>query len=1207
MKVCYLWPTLASAEAGGAWARALAADRLELEELAQRVASANARRESVSYDLVLVDLVAEALPRIGAVARLLIPQPGCKLVLHATQALPTDPAELERWRAGLELSDLVICPSHALCADIRAKTTAPAYELWSPCAVDAAGWAAPPEPGEAAPSGSSIGASPGERGRGLTVVTAAPPSHWRLLRELGVLAYASTFLGGRIRWLEPRASEAEREHALSQSGFVYLPAPIEDAGALAADCARSGALLIAHLGYDAAKATFPYTTFDDGHERRRSLLFLWLHSSREFREFFREIALHGATQLADQNRRVQFVRRLEYQFPERQYRLPEAGAPALIDRIVHRQGPLDVRTEARDCLLVCLVRNGQEHIPAFLSHYRELGVRHFFFIDNGSDDATLALLEAQRDVTTYATRLPHKYYEREVRRLIIERHCRGSWCLNVDIDELFDYPMSHELNLVGLLTYLSEQRFTAMAGYLLDMYARENAFGDAGELDLRAAYPYYDISNVTRTDYFAHQVKAFCDHNVLSSDNVRCYFGGIRKTLFGSKTGEEYLLTKHPLIFLDGRLEPVTHPHYSNQARVADVTTVLYHYKFTPSFKAKVEESRASRRYVKFAQGQYDQYQKQIGQRSSLVIDTPGTQRLGSVQDLVDQGFLTTSSAFEAHVRGAARGDRAVGGKASQGSVSSLDAREPARTGLDAVTLCALGAVLMMLALGLRELSPHGPGADAALPAVSGLPAAPALRAAAGLLGALELLVDVLFSIFGVLALMVVVAAGFYVLSELWRRRRLLALGASAVLWGAAFTPLGAWVVSFAAGVVVLANALAYVYLASRTLLGAWHHRRSGGELGAAPSLAAPARPLPRVSVVITARDEEAVIEETLRALDGIDYPHRQLEIVVIDDGSTDQTRARVRAVAAEMAHRVELCAHDCSEGKARRLNQILANLRTDFVLLLDADHRAAPDLLRRMLPHFDAGADVACVQAASAVRNGHINWLTRALEMEYLFRCQGTYPGKPMGIFVGSGGLFRRTALLGAGGFDPSMLTEDVELSYRLYASGKTIVYEPAACTFELATLDFENFFNQRYRWMRGLWQSMLLHAPRTASPAGLRRVFSYFVQCTSDGLVALCLSVLFMYVLLEQVGVVGEQPRLPLYLMMLSCSYAFSVGFIRGKKPGLMLFLPLVPLYSVLHAIPMAWALIDGYVLGKPSVWVKTERRPEAAAAIRLSRGRA
>jgi biofilm PGA synthesis N-glycosyltransferase PgaC len=307
------------------------------------------------------------------------------------------------------------------------------------------------------------------------------------------------------------------------------------------------------------------------------------------------------------------------------------------------------------------------------------------------------------------------------------------------------------------------------------------------------------------------------------------------------------------------------------------------------------------------------------------------------------------------------------------------------------------------------------------------------------------------------------------------------------------------------------------------------------------------------------------------------------------------------------MSHRVEVRSFDRSQGKALRLNQLLSTLEAEFVLLLDADHRVAPDIVQRLLRHFQNGPDVAGVQAASAVRNGHVNWLTRALEMEYLFRCQGIYPGKPMGIFVGSGGLFRRADLLEVGGFDSSMLTEDVELSYRLYASGKRIVYDPTACTYELATQDFRNFFNQRHRWMQGLWQAMLAHAPRSRGRHGLRRVLPYFMQFTSDGFMALCLAVLCMYALLENVGLMGQLPRLPLYLVMLSCSLSFGVGFVRAQRRDLILLLPLVFVYSVLHAIPMAWALIDAYVLGKPRVWVKTERSAEQVRPIRLSRGRA
>ncbi|HTV19928.1 MAG TPA: glycosyltransferase [Polyangiaceae bacterium] len=1143
---------------------------LELEALACAVMDAESRRAPLSFDLVLIELAAETLPLVASVARLLLSQPSCKLVLHLAEPLPDD-SQLEPWRAALELADLVITPSHRHCLAVRQKTTASVFDLLPPGRDDVFEWAGE---GDAPAPGAG-----GDRGRNLTVVSVGRPSHARLLREIGPLAYLSTLCGGRVRWLDPRASGAEREVVLRRSALVYLPESLDDGGELALDCARLGAVLIAPLDDDGARVSFPYTSFDESQRGRRGLLLLWLYSSREFREFFRESARHGARQLADADRVVQFARRLEYQFPEQRFPLAPA-APALLDHIQHRYGPLEVSCEATECLLVCLVRNGAEHIPAFLAHYRALGVRHLFFIDNGSDDATLALLEAQPDVTTYATTLPHKYYEREIRRLVIERHCRGAWCLNVDIDELFDYPCSSQLGLMGLLAYLSSQKATAMAGYLLDMYAKENSFGGEGPLDLRSAYPYYDISNLQRASYHTHQIKAFCDRNTLADPGVECYFGGIRKTLFGSRAGEDYLLSKHPLIFLDGELEPVTHPHYSNRARVADVTSVLYHYKFTPSFKAKVEESRASKRYVKFAQGQYDQYQKQIGERASLIIDTPGTQRLGDVRELVDQGFLRASPAFEAYVQRITRDEGERPGPRSSATRRSSERHDAGPHGPTAVGVSAVVASLLMLALAARDAFGLSAGSM------------PSSAPSAGGLAGLAAFGDAAFSLFGLLATLAFGSAAVYLVEGLWRRRRPIALAVAAASLVLALTPFGASLVAFACGLVVVTNALVYLYLASKTLLSP---RRA--------PCPAPPNPLPRVCIIVPARDEASVIEETLRSLDAVEYPASRLEIVVIDDGSVDATRARVRAQAEQMSHPVRSIVFDRSEGKARRLNQLLSTLSAEYVLLLDADHVVDRDIVRRLLAHFATDPTVAGVQAASAVRNGHVNVLSRALEMEYLFRCQGTYPGKPMGIFVGSGGMFRRSDLLAVGGFDPTMLTEDVELSYRLYASGKRIVYDPSVCTHDLAMTDYGNFFNQRYRWMRGLWQAMLQHLPRAEPGGGLRRVGAYFIQCTSDGLVALCLSVLFMYVFLEQLGVVGEQPRWPLYLTLFGCSHAFGVGFVRARRYGLLACLPLVPLYSVLHAIPMAWALIDGYALGKPSPWIKTDRSLMRPASVRLS----
>ena len=185
-----------------------------------------------------------------------------------------------------------------------------------------------------------------------------------------------------------------------------------------------------------------------------------------------------------------------------------------------------------------------------------------------------------------------------------------------------------------------------MVGYMLDMYAKRIEFATDAAPDLRQQYPYYDVTQIARTPYHAEQFEAYCDENLLLNPDVPCQTGGIRQTVFGSDRASRYLLIKHPLLFLDGVVEPVTHPHYCNGATIADVTCVLYHYKFTASFQAQVEESCRSDRYVTFAQRQYRRYRRKTRGAGALAIDTPGTRRFGSVQELVDQGFLMMSPAY---------------------------------------------------------------------------------------------------------------------------------------------------------------------------------------------------------------------------------------------------------------------------------------------------------------------------------------------------------------------------------------------------------------------------------------------------------------------------------------------------------------------------------------------------------------------------------
>src|SRR4051795_12328171 len=231
----------------------------------------------------------------------------------------------------------------------------------------------------------------------------------------------------------------------------------------------------------------------------------------------------------------------------------------------------------------------------------------------------------------------------------------------------------------------------------------------------------------------------------------------------------------------------------------------------------------------------------------------------------------------------------------------------------------------------------------------------------------------------------------------------------------------------------------------------------------------APQENLPFISVVVPAYCEATVIDGTLDALLALDYP--DYEVLVVDDGSPDGTAELVRA-RLTAGGRVRLIEKHVNEGKAMALNDAIPVTRGEIVVIVDADIRPRPDVLRHMVGHFASGR-VAAVAGNPQVSNTR-TLLAKVQATEFasivsvLRRAQRVW-GR---ILTVSGAIcaFRRGALVDVGLFDPDKVTEDIALSWKLQRRFYDIRYEPRAVCAMQVPETFGGLWKQRTRWARGL-----------------------------------------------------------------------------------------------------------------------------------------
>lgn len=251
-----------------------------------------------------------------------------------------------------------------------------------------------------------------------------------------------------------------------------------------------------------------------------------------------------------------------------------------------------VENDNSEIVVVCAVKNDLLRVQAFLEHYKNLGIKKFLFIDNGSNDGTYEFLMEQPEVELYLTNTNYNSVAKTawINRLIAWNGL-NKWYLVVDSDEFFQYPEMEEVDLNQYVKKLGKLKIYAVKALMIEPYPKGNVMDknlkDENFLD---EYCYFDGNE---DSYYV-------------DTELGIYGGGMHERLFGLK---KITRTKIPLIYCtDDRFEVGSHDIFPLHENIsAKIGGILMHYKFLPSDGEKIKKiikdgnyANGSRLYKKY-------------------------------------------------------------------------------------------------------------------------------------------------------------------------------------------------------------------------------------------------------------------------------------------------------------------------------------------------------------------------------------------------------------------------------------------------------------------------------------------------------------------------------------------------------------------------------------------------------------------------------
>jgi len=232
---------------------------------------------------------------------------------------------------------------------------------------------------------------------------------------------------------------------------------------------------------------------------------------------------------------------------------------------------------------------------------------------------------------------------------------------------------------------------------------------------------------------------------------------------------------------------------------------------------------------------------------------------------------------------------------------------------------------------------------------------------------------------------------------------------------------------------------------------------------------------LPGVTILVPAHNEEVVLASTIESLLHLDYPRDRMEIIVIEDSSTDRTRRLVEHMMA-VDRRLKLVAVPSGlggQGKSHALNLGLPHARYDLIAVYDADNVPEPGSLRDLVAELMADPKLAAAVGKVRTLNRAASFLTRCINVEFIsfqwIMQAGRWRLFRLASLPGTNYVVRREALERAGGWDVVAIADDAELTVRLSQEGYGIKFVPHAVSWEPEPQHWGVWLRQRLRWARG------------------------------------------------------------------------------------------------------------------------------------------